>query len=135
MSDQKPPEENLGEEFRQLGKNLVDLLHSAWDSPERLKLQQDIREGINNLGENLRQEVDNFQQSPSGQRLKTEVDDINNRLKSGELEQKIRREIADALKSVNSELQRWLEQQPKKTEAQPPEPAEETGDKPPVNPA
>lgn len=134
MTDQKAPEENLVDEFRQLGKNLVDLLHSAWDSPERQKLQQDIREGINNLGDNLRQEVDNFQQSPSGQRLKTEVEDINSRLKSGELEQKIRREIADALKSVNSELQRWLEQQPKKPTDQPVEPAEEPTVQPPENP-
>jgi hypothetical protein len=136
MSQTEPRKENLSEEFRQLGENLVGLLRAVWDSPERQDLQQEIESGISELGNTVKKEVDSFSESPTGQRLKEDVQAANQKIRSGETQDKIRNELLQALKTVNTELQeasnRWSEEresagQPSETPdpSQPADPAEE----------
>jgi hypothetical protein len=56
MDETPKPEENLAEEFRKLGKNLVEALSAAWNTEERKKMQQEIEEGLVDLTATLRQE-------------------------------------------------------------------------------
>lgn len=107
MDDNIPPRESLGDEFAALGKNLIDALRSAWDSPERKTLQEEIEKGLGELGNTLRGEADRFAQSPSGQRMKEEMDDFQQRVRSGEAEEKARQELLKALHLINAELERF----------------------------
>ncbi|MCI0521172.1 MAG: hypothetical protein L0Z70_13075 [Chloroflexi bacterium] len=106
MDENIPPRENLGEEFAALGQNLVKALRSAWDSPERKTLQEEIEKGLGELGQTLKSETDRFAQSPSGQRMKEEVEDFHQRVRSGEAEEKARQELLNALRLINSELEK-----------------------------
>jgi len=107
MSDNPPDEtENVTDELRQLGQNLKEALRSAWDSEERKKLQHEIETGLGELGTMLSQAAQDFSSSPTGQSLKAEIDDIQQRVRTGEVESKVRSEIMDALKTVNRELKR-----------------------------
>jgi uncharacterized membrane protein YccC len=107
MSDIPPNDtDTVTEELRQLGQNLKEALRSAWDSQERQKLQQEIETGLNELGATLSQAVQDFTSSPKGQTLKADLDDFQERLRTGEVESKVRGEILAALKTVNRELQR-----------------------------
>lgn len=114
MSQTEPRKENLSEEFRQLGENLVGLLRAVWDSPERHDLQREIESGISELGNTVKTEVDSFSESPTGQRLKEDVETVNQKIRSGETQDKIRDELLQALKTANAELQkasmRWSEE-------------------------
>jgi hypothetical protein len=44
MSENPQSDEGLADAFRKLGVNLVETLRSAWDTPERKKLQQEVEE-------------------------------------------------------------------------------------------
>jgi hypothetical protein len=130
MSESTPPEDKLAEEFHNLGKNLMDAFRTAWETPERQKLQQDIESGLNELGNTLRQEYNTFSESPTGQKLKADVEDLHERVRTGEAEAKVRSDLLVALKTVNEELQKVTD---RLASHRPPEAASEApSEQPPV---
>jgi hypothetical protein len=107
MSDQPQNESNdIADELRQLGKNIKEALRSAWGSEERHKLQQEIQSGLSELGNMLNQAADDFKSSQAGQNIKADIDDFKERLRTGEVESKVRSEILEALQTANRELKR-----------------------------
>ncbi|MEJ2599263.1 MAG: hypothetical protein P8Z00_13085 [Anaerolineales bacterium] len=109
MSENKPPENDLAEEFRQLGKNLADAMRTAWESPERKKFQQEIEDGINTMSTSLRKEFETFFESPTGQRLRSDVEELGEHIRSGEAQQRARDELLAAIKRANMEIQQATE--------------------------
>lgn len=107
MNNTPHEEGDLAEEFRQLGKNLVDTLRMAWDSPERKKLQDEIESGLVEVAASLKKEADEFSTTAPGQHIKQEFDDLHRRWESGETETKARQELMNAIRLANSELQKW----------------------------
>lgn len=111
MTDQTPNTEqgagsDILDELREMGKNLRDALQSAWDSDERKRLQKEIEEGLNEVSAGLSQAARDFKESQPGQTIKTEVEDFKERMRTGEVESKVRNEILDALRIVNEELRK-----------------------------
>jgi hypothetical protein len=104
--NESPTESKLSDEFITLGKNLVDILRTAWDRPERRKLQDEIADGLSSLAATLRKDAQAVADSPVSQRIKTEVGDFGDRVRSGQLEYKIRDELLSALHTVNTELEK-----------------------------
>lgn len=101
MTDQTPPPENeLVDELKNLGHNLKSIVHAAWDNDERRKLQQEIQKGM----DEFQKSVTSFETSPTGQKLKSEVQDLGERLRTGEIETKLRGDLLTALRSLNAEL-------------------------------
>ena len=110
MSDQPEREGNdIADELRQLGSNIKEALRGAWESQERQKLQQEIQEGLSELGNILNQAADDFKSTQTGQNLKADFDDFKERLRTGEVENKVRSEILEALQTANRELKRVTE--------------------------
>ena len=109
MTDKQPPEENLAEEFQNLGKNLVEVLRNAWEHPERKRLQEEVVEGLTELGTTLKREADNFANSGPGQQLKTNMEEIGARIRSTDTQAKVRREMISALQTANQELQKVID--------------------------
>ena len=134
MSESTPSEDNLAEEFRNLGKNLMDAFRTAWETPERKKLQQDIESGLNELGNTLKEEYDTFNESPTGQRLKADAEDMRERVRTGEAEAKVRSDLLIALRTVNDELQkvtaRWAASQPSEAASEAPSEQPQAGSPP-----
>jgi hypothetical protein len=97
---------NLGDELRSLGENLVAALREAWSSPERRKLQEEIGTGLSDLGSSLSKAVEDFETSPTGQRMKADMEDLGERVRSGEVESKLRSELLQVLRTVNTELEK-----------------------------
>jgi len=111
MNSDDRPESDVTDEFRTLAQNLVNTLNSAWESPERKKLQDEIEQGLEELTATLKRETDAFQESQTGQQIKEDVRELHQRVTSSETEGRIRQEILKVLRAVNSELektvQRW----------------------------
>jgi hypothetical protein len=97
---------DLHNEFEQLGQNLKAALKTAWESEESRQLQAELKSGLAALEVGLRQAAQEVTTGETGQRLKAEVEDLGQRVKSGEVENKLRHELLAALRSVNSELQK-----------------------------
>jgi len=108
MSETEKREDVLADEFRNLGKNLTEVMRAAWESPERKNMQAEIEAGLDELGKSLNHEVSSFRQSPSGQRLKADMEDLNQRIRSGEVTSRARDELLAALKRANAELQNFI---------------------------
>jgi uncharacterized membrane protein YccC len=106
MSENRPTEDSVAEEFRQLGNNLTEVLRGAWDSPERKKLGQEIANGLAELSSLMRKEAEHIRESPTGQRLKAEAEELRTRIRSGEYENKARQELVSALRSINEQLRK-----------------------------
>lgn len=104
MSDIPPGEDKLGEEIRSLGKNLLGLFQTAWDHPERKRVQAEFEKGLRELSETLQKEADNFSNSPTGEKIKSEFEDIGARINSGEAKTRFYEDLISALKLANSEL-------------------------------
>jgi len=116
MNESPHEKDDLVEELRQLGKNIVDTLRLAWDNPERKRLQNEIEAGLADVANALKKEADEFRSSDSGQQIKEEIDDLRRRWESGETEAKARQELLDAIRSANNELKQWAEKWQKGSE-------------------
>ena len=133
MTDNPKPEDNLEDEFRNLGQNLVEALRTAWDSPERKRLQQEIGNGLTELSATIRREFEDFDSSETGQRLKSDVENLRQRVRSGEAaaHSKARSELLNALRVANEGIQNatanWkAAASPEKSSPNPPDAGQET---------
>ena len=105
-NESKPKEESISEQLNDLGKNLRDALQAAWTSDERRKLQQDIETGMASLGASLSQAAKDFSSTSTGQTIKEDVKDLQERWRNGEVGSKVHSEVVEALRKVNDELQK-----------------------------
>ena len=106
MSEDKKSEDSLINEFQTLGENLVNTFRAAWDNPERQRLQKEIEDGLVEMRSTMKQEVDSFRESPTGQRLKSDIDDIHDWVQNSNAEDQIREELIKALNIANTELKK-----------------------------
>ncbi len=106
MNDETHEPGDLAGELRSLGKNLRDLFRSAWDSEDRKRLQEEIEGGVIDLTDSLRSAAQDFSKSETGRQLQEDVRDLGARVRSGEVESKVRQDLTEVLRRVNEELDR-----------------------------
>jgi hypothetical protein len=109
MTDQNSSQNrsnDIAAEFAEFGQNIKRALQSAWTSDDRKTLQADIEKGLKEASDALKQATNDFSHSQVGQTLKTEADDFQKRVKSGELEAKVRSEVLAALRMANDQLKK-----------------------------
>lgn len=104
MTEPRPSLEDLGDELRSLGANLRKVLQAAWESDERRRAQGEIERGLDDLARTLRTAGQEFAASPTGQRLREDVRDLHERLRTSEVDARVREELLAALRRVNEEL-------------------------------
>lgn len=109
MSEERQPEDNLGDEFRTLGDNLLGALRSVWDSPERKCLTEELETNLNEFSATLRKEVESFNESPTAQRLKEDVDSIGGKVRSEINDSRMKDDLLSALRAANHELAKIIE--------------------------
>ncbi len=97
---------DIASELRELGKTLADVLRNAWQSDERKRVQAEIEAGLVDARDSLKQAAEDFSQSETGQTLKNDLQEFQQRLQSGEVETKLRGEILTALRTANAELKK-----------------------------
>jgi hypothetical protein len=109
MTEQSESKSELKDEFRKLGENLAESLKALWEHPETMQFRTEMKDGLIQLGDTLSQAVHDFSESPEGQRLQAGVDDIGEKIRSGEVEAKARHELINALNRINIELEKVKE--------------------------
>lgn len=111
MSD-KAPEGDLSSEFERLGQNLKAAARTAWESEESRKLQAELKSGLAALEAGLKHAAQEMTTGETGQRLKADVEDLSQRVKSGQVESQLRQDLLAALRTVNGELRKMAQPQP-----------------------
>lgn len=107
---------DLASEFQELGSNLKKIFLNAWESEERKNFQVELEEGLTDLGDSLKQTAQEIHDSETGQRVKAEAEDLRDRVRSGEVEEKIREDLLTALHKVNTELKKVSQPEPPSSE-------------------
>jgi hypothetical protein len=115
MSDQPQPDDNIADEFRNLGKSLLSALQTAWDSPERQRIQNEIVTGLNEAGTTLKKEAEQFSLSQTGQQIKKNIDQLGDEFRNSEFKDTLRKDIVNVLKTTNSELEKLIDRFSEKT--------------------
>jgi DNA topoisomerase VI subunit B len=101
-NDTPAPENELADELQNLGRNLKTVLQAAWESEERRKLQREIQAGL----AELQKAVNELSHSPTGQRLRAEVQDLGERVRGTRVETQLRSDLLAALRAINAELEK-----------------------------
>lgn len=109
MTESTDSKTELSDEIRKLGENLAENLKAIWEHPETKQHREEIKEGLVQLGDTLSQAAREFSESPTGQKLQTGVDDLGEKIRSGEVESKARQELLHALNTINAELEKVKE--------------------------
>jgi vacuolar-type H+-ATPase subunit E/Vma4 len=109
MGEEQGSKLNLEQEFEKLGANIRNALQGAWSREERKKLSEEIQRGLDEVGTTLGRVVDDLQQNETVQQVSTEVDEFAERIRSGEVTQKLRAETVEVLRSLNKELEAWIQ--------------------------
>ena len=100
--------EDLASEFHHLGDNLKKFFVNAWESEQRKSIQSEIESGLSELGDTLKNTAHEIQESETGQRLKSEATEFRDRVRDGEVDQKVRSDLTNLLKKLNSELEKVI---------------------------
>jgi hypothetical protein len=113
MNEEQNPQDEIRNEFRKLGRSLFEVMQNTWESAERQKIQHDIEEGLSEFANSMKEEARKFEESQTGQQIKSEFTGIKDRFQKGEIQESLRVEILKALRAINLELdkssQAWKE--------------------------
>ena len=109
MTEEEKYEESLREEFNALGKNIKDAFTGVWESEERQRISSQIETGISEVGEAISQAGTDVRESETGKQIRADIDDAAERIRSGEMREKLERDLVAILRSVNTELEKATE--------------------------
>ncbi len=101
-------ERTVVEELSELGRQLGTAFKSAWESEERRKLQQEISEGLDALGDQFEEAVRTARESEALQELKADLKQTVETARESEPVQDIRQGLAKGLRQINSELSKLV---------------------------
>ena len=104
MTEEPRAKDPLKEEFDKLGGNLRSVIQGAWESEERKRVSNEVQSGLSQVGDAIAQAARDLSEDPAAQKLRQEVDEIAERVRTGELAEKVRVELIDVLQQVNDRL-------------------------------
>lgn len=104
MTKDSQEKDELRDEFERLGGNLRSVIQGAWESEERKRVSSEVQTSINQVGDAISRAAQDLSQDPTAQKLRQEVDEIAERVRSGELAEKVRTELIEVLQQVNDRL-------------------------------
>lgn len=99
-------DDSLKAELNALGENLQRAIRTVWESDDRKRLQADVESGLEAALQHLRGEVQEFKDSDTGKRLKTDLQSLESDLRSDETAARMRQEILRVLHGLNEDLER-----------------------------
>jgi len=94
----------IRQEFKELGQNIRDVFGNAWESKEKQKLQDDLKNGLNDLGDALGKLTSDLRVKDFTQKMVDGVEGLGERVRNGEIENKTKGDILNALEKINQSL-------------------------------
>jgi hypothetical protein len=106
----KMDQPDLADELRKVGRQFAETLKAAWASEERVKIEQEVREGVKSFADEVEKVFHEVRQSQTAQKVKEEAVEIKARAESGELASKARVNFAQGLRWLSEELSKLANQ-------------------------
>lgn len=110
-AEDKAPETktDLASEFGELGKAIKEALGAAWNSQERHELQGEIRDGLNQLADEMESAAKRIRESDAGQDIETRMKQMREDVESGKVSEDMRSAVTQALRATRDAIDRMAE--------------------------
>jgi hypothetical protein len=105
--------EDLLRQFQELGQRLATTARAAWQSEQRQDLQQEIKDGLRSVRDQLNDAVEGARSSARTQEMagnvKEQVNRASESVRSGDFLGEVRDGLATGLRELNEQLRRFTE--------------------------
>lgn len=112
MSEEQPGQKDILGQFRELGKNLEDLIRQAWESDQVKDIRDQFSRGLGELNEQLDQAADKARESQVAKGLGQQVKATLDKAGADKVADSLRRGITQALETLNEQLNHLIESLP-----------------------
>ena len=103
--NERPQSEyDLGAEFTELGEQFRRVFKAAWESQERKDIQDEIRDGLNNLAEEINKAAKNVRDTDTAQKVESNLKNVRADVQSGKVADDMRGGLAKALRGLRDAL-------------------------------
>lgn len=109
MSYNKPEQNNIVEELKELGRQLTATVRAVAGSDQVRSLGHELKDGLRDAAQNVEEAWEKVREHDEVQRLQAKAADVAGSFKSGQAQQEIREEVADAIHALNLRLSQLLE--------------------------
>lgn len=97
-------------ELRNLGRQFVNTLHTAWNSQEWQSFEGEVREGMKTFADEVDKAFREVKKSPVTQKAKEEASTFKSKVETGEVGQKTKSGMAQGLTWLSEELAKLADQ-------------------------
>ena len=97
-------------ELRNLGRQFVNTLHTAWNSQEWQSFEGEVREGMKTFADEVDKAFREVKKSPVTQKAKEEATTFKSKVETGEMGQKTKSGLAQGLSWLSEELAKLADQ-------------------------
>ena len=103
--------QDLLDELGNLGSRFSNLAQTAWQSDERKQLEQELRQGVESLAENLETGFRTVKESEQAQTILNKAEEatesINEYLRSNQVTQEFSNSLVQGLRSLSKQMDQW----------------------------
>ncbi|MFN2221952.1 MAG: hypothetical protein PVJ75_04420 [Chloroflexota bacterium] len=92
------------DELRNLGRQFGETVRTAWNSEERRKFEQEVREGVQTFAQEVDKAFKEVAESDAAERAKNEAVEFKDKAKSADIGQKTQSSLAKGLRWFSDEL-------------------------------
>lgn len=104
------PSPDVVAEFKHLGRQFAETIEAAWNSDERRRIEQDVREGVRSFAGEVDKVLADAKSSPASDRIREEGGKIKEQVDSTDLGRRARSGIVQGLAWMSEELGKLAEQ-------------------------
>jgi len=109
-ADEKSNDPDLVEEFKVFGRQFAETIESAWNSEERVRIESEIREGVNSFVNEVDAVIREAKANDKTQKLVDSTVEIKDRAGQSDVGVKARDGIVQGLKWLSDEFGKLAEQ-------------------------
>lgn len=115
---------DLVAEFGALGRSFAEAFETAWNSEERKRVEQEVRDGVQSFAREVDKVIREAKSSPAGERMASEASELADKVESSEFGRRALESLSHGLAWFSTELGKMADQM-KPAEKSPEDVAEE----------
>lgn len=96
-------------ELREFGRQFADTIRTAWNSTERQRLENELRDGMRSFADEVDKAIQEIKASPAADRVKSEAVQVREKVEASDVGHKARSGVAQGLQSLSEQLGKLAE--------------------------
>ncbi len=95
---------DVAAELKDLGRQVAETFRTAWNSEERHRLEQEVREGVRSFADEVDKVIREARDSQAGTRIREEAEQVATKVDESDTGQKVRSNMVQGLHWLSEEL-------------------------------